>query len=103
MAVTLKSRNIAERLQIRLRDQMEREARGEPIDPEIAARMTKPKEPERLYQVHVDVKGAKRPLPVGPKIGRDAAEMILAAVNGQICLGKLPAWGNARLEPCFNF
>jgi len=72
---------------------------GEPIPREISSRFTQPKEIQPLFQVHVDVKGEPLPYPVGPKIGQEAAEMILVAVNSQIALGKLPTWGNARLEP----
>jgi hypothetical protein len=90
------------RLQRQLADQIRLERNGAPIPGEIAELMTKPKTFDDLYQVHVDVRGEAKPVAVGPKFGKDAASMILEAVNAQICLGKLPGWGNARLEPCFN-
>lgn len=86
------------RLMRQYEDQLRLERNGAPPPPDILAKMTKPKDPELLYQVRVDVKGEARPLPVGPKMNLEAAEMILVAVNSQIALGKLPAWGNTRVE-----
>lgn len=85
--------------------QIEEERNGAPIPKDIAARMTKPKVLQPLFQVKADVKNDQdrvETLAVGPKMGLDAAEEILIAVNGQISLGKLPGWRNARLEPVHN-
>lgn len=93
------------KLHRRFEQQLEQERNGAPIPGDIAALMTKPKVREELYQVRADVKdqsGRTSVLPVGPKIGLDACEQILIAVNGQISLGKLPGWANARMEPVHN-
>jgi len=100
MPVTLKQRIKDRKFQRLLADEMQYERNGRPVPGDVAELMTKPREHDVLYQVHVDVKGKRSSLPVGPKIGMDAAEMILETVAAQICLGKLPTWGNARLEAC---
>ena len=100
MTATLAARNAHERLMRDMKDREEKYRRGMPIEGEIAARMTKPKQAEALHQVFADLKDeGGRSVPIGPKFNqKEAAEMILEAVNAQICLGKLPGWGNARIE-----
>lgn len=101
----LNARKLTQAEQRQYESQIEQERNGAPIPADIAARMTKPRVLQPLFQVHADVKNRQdrvETLAVGPKIGLDAAEEILIAVNGQIALGKLPGWRNARLEPVHN-
>lgn len=90
------------RFQRRLQDAKDRERRGAPIPREIAARMTKPKVADKMFQVFVDIKGEHGSRPVSPMFagepGGEACGHILEAINAQICLGKLKGWGNARIE-----
>lgn len=95
----------ARRMQKAIEEQQRLERNGAPPEftaPEIASRMTKPKEADALYQVFVDIKGENGSRPVSPKFagsaGQEACTQILSALNAQICLGKLKGWGNARLE-----
>lgn len=97
--LTIKEQNRQKRFQKRLREQTEREQRGEPIHPEIASRLTKPKTAQPLFQVVADVKGEHLPIRCSPMMIEPACEEILIAVNAQISLGKLPGWGNTRIEP----
>lgn len=101
MPQTLRNLRRQANFQGRLRDQNERHSRGD-IDRELAARMTKPKQADPVHQVFVDVKGEDGSRPVGPMYvgaaGIEATSQILQTVNAQICLGRLPGWGNARVE-----
>lgn len=100
MAVaTLRQNNLHRRFQERLKAQMDRERNGEPIHPELAARMTKPKPVNQLYQVVVDVKGERLPLRASPMMIKGACEMVLEQINKSIINGILKGWGNARIEP----
>ena len=89
----------------RNREIAEREAlyrRGMPFEPEIAHRMTKPKQAEAMHQVFVDIRGEQGSRPISPKFfgqdGEEAAGRFLEAINSVICLGRLKGWGNARVE-----
>ena len=68
--------------------QVERERNGEPIDPETAARMTRPKMADILYQVMVTKRGSTDLIPFGPMMIKDAAGMFAEAINQQILLGR---------------
>jgi hypothetical protein len=87
------------RLKKRLDNQMERERNGEPIPGEIASRMTQLKD-DTLYQIVVDVRGAKEPLAVCPKMPKQYCEMVLFEINKMICLGKERLWSNPSIIPC---
>lgn len=103
MTFSLADRNKHERQSRLIKEQDERYARGEPINGELAARMTKPKAADKLFQVFVDIRGETGSHPVSPRFagsaGEEACGQILEVVNAQICLGKLKGWGNARIEP----
>ncbi len=102
MAVaTLRDQLRRRRFSRQLAEQTERERNGEPIHPAIAARMTKPKLRDPLFQVFVDLKGNRRSLAVSPKAGKEFCEIVMQNLNAQICLGKIKAFGNARIEPVF--
>lgn len=92
----------AKKLRERYETQLREEANGAPIPGDIAELMTKPKPREELYQVKVDIRqesGKFQTIPASPKIGMEACEQFLIALNGAISLGKLRGWSNARLEP----
>lgn len=79
--------------------QIEQERNGAPIPGEIAARMTKPKEQEALFQVTVENRQG-RLLPVGPMVVRQVADEFRAAINTQIALGQEKMWRNPIVVPC---
>lgn len=98
--MTLRQQRRAERKRRKAYDdQIRLERNGAPIPGEIAELMTKPVV-RALYQAKVDVKGEALPLPISPKMGRSAAEMICTFVAAQIRNGKRPTWGNPRVELC---
>lgn len=105
MARTLAKIKAESDFQQRLREANERHARGD-IDPELAARLTKPKQADALHQVFVDIKGEDGSRPVSPRfvgaVGEESCRQILQAINAQICLGKLKGWGNARIETAIH-
>lgn len=76
------------------------------IEPELAARMTKPKVADAAHQVFVDVPGENGSRPCSPKFfgdhGQEAASRFLEAINANICLGRLKGWGNARIETAIH-
>lgn len=69
---------------------------NEPIPPEIAARMTKPKPREEMCQVVLAERDGSF-LAIGPKADRPFLEPIVEAINGQRALGKLKTFGEAFL------
>ena len=79
--------------------QVEEERNGKPIDPEVAARMTKPKPVEPLYQVVATVKQTGEKIPVGPMIIKPVAEDFAATINRFIVDGKEKTWSNAVVVP----
>ncbi len=87
-------------------EQISQERNGAPVPRDIAARMTKPKLADVAYQVFVDIRGEDGSRPISPKFigagGDEASARILETINAQICLGKLPGWGNARVERAFH-
>lgn len=100
MAVaTLREQLRQRRFNQRMADAIDAERRGQPIAPEIAHRMTKPKVREPLFQVFVDFKGERRSRAASPKAGKEFCERILETINGRICLGQIKGIGNARIEP----
>lgn len=82
-----------------LRAQMEREANGEPIHPEIAAGLTKPREFEDLWQVGVTMADTKEVKFLGPRMGIDACRNSVEAINKQITSGQRSDWVHAEAYP----
>lgn len=84
--------------QDQMRSQMEREANGQPIDPEVAARMTKEKAPDMLWQVGVtEADGSLQFL--GPMMSEDAVRNIVSDVNRQIAAADRRDWTKADAYP----
>ena len=82
-----------------MRARMEREANGEPTPPEIAEKMTKPKEQDALWQVMVTVRKSKKLVPLGPMMCADACGLSVAAINKQILSGQRWDWLKAEAYP----
>lgn len=82
-----------------LRSQMTEEANGAPIHPEIAARMTKEKAEEKLWQVGVTVRRTKKTVYLGPMMIEEACRNICHDVNQQIALGQRRDWTKAEAYP----
>ena len=95
----LQRRGLNRTYQEQLRSQMEREANGEPTDPEVAARMTTAKEAEQLYQVMVPDKVTGKEFHASPMMNRDACGIIAETINRQVIAGKRPNWGMAAVLP----
>jgi hypothetical protein len=95
----LQVRAVQRAYQEQMRAQMEREANGEPISPEIAARMTKPKEPDELFQVGVTVKRNHKVRFLGPMMSIDAIGPMVEALNRQILAGERTDWTKAEAYP----
>ena len=85
--------------QSQLRQQMNEEANGAPIPPDILERMTKEKEPDMLWQVMVTVAETKVLIPMGPMMNKDAVGQIAEAVNKQIAEGQRRDWTKAEVFP----
>lgn len=83
----------------RLRSQMEQERNGAPIPPDIAARMTKPKDTDPLFQVGVTERDTRSVVFMGPMMSRDACGMMAEAVNKQILTGQRRDWMKAEVYP----
>jgi hypothetical protein len=79
--------------------QVEEERNGKPIDPEVAARMTKPKPVEPLHQVVATVKETGEKIAVGPMVVRPVAEEFCATINRFIIDGKEKTWSDAVVVP----
>ena len=83
----------------RMRSEMQQEANGRPIPPEIAAGMTKPRETEDLYQVGVTMKDGGDVKYLGPMMGADAIGLIVEQVNRSILTGQRDDWSHAEAYP----
>ena len=81
------------------RSLLEQERNGKPIDPEIAARMTKPKMAEMLHQVMVTVRETGRLVPMGPMTAEVVCRDWAADVNKQIAEGQRRDWTKAEVFP----
>lgn len=79
--------------------QVEAERNGAPADPELAARLTKPKQPDWLHQVVVTVKDSGRMLPVGPMMLKPYAEELASVINRFVAEGKERTWSSAAVVP----
>lgn len=82
-----------------LRSQMEQEANGAPVPPDIAARMTKARDPEELFQVGVTVKDTGAVQYLGPMMSADALGPIVEQINRQILTGARHDWTHAEAYP----
>ena len=61
--------------------------------------MPEPERPPRppLWQVHVSDRSRGRVIPVGPRMGKEYAEMFRLAISNQIHLGAERRWANPHL------
>ena len=81
-------------------EQVERERNGAPIPPDIAARMTKPKEDGPLWQVVVEGKLKTKLVPYGPRWERKgAAEMLASEINRCVAAGLERTFTKAMVVP----
>jgi hypothetical protein len=81
-----------------LRTEMQEEANGRPIHPEVAEQMTKEKK-DQLFQVMVPDKTTGAMFHASPMMGKDACGTIAETINRQIVAGKRPNWGMAEVFP----
>ena len=81
-----------------MRTEMQEEANGRPIHPEVAAQMTKEKH-DQLFQVMVPDKATGSMFHASPMMGRDACGSIAETINRQVIAGKRPSWGMAEVLP----
>jgi hypothetical protein len=81
------------------RQQVEEERNGKPIDGDVAASMTKPKEETILHQVVITVRETGKKVPLGPKMLRDACGICAEAINKQIIAGQRRDWSIAEVVP----
>lgn len=81
-----------------MRTEMNEEANGRPIHPEVAAKMTKEKK-EQLFQVMVPDKVTGSMFHASPMMGKDACGSIAETINRQVIAGKRPNWGMAEVFP----
>lgn len=81
-----------------MRSEMEQEANGRPIHPEIAAKMTK-EQKEQLFQVVVPDKSTGGFFHASPMMGKEACGTIAETINRQVIKGKRPNWGMAEVHP----
>lgn len=82
-----------------MRTEIQEEANGRPIHPEIAAKMTKEKSDE-LFQVMVpDRLDGGKLFHASPMMGREACGSIAETINRQVIAGKRPNWGMAEVLP----
>lgn len=72
------------------------------VPPEIASGMTRPIEPEPLYQVIVQQAGGGGLLPVGPRVLKPVAEEFAAVINKFVAAGKEKTWRNAQVIACLT-
>lgn len=94
--MTRRERN---RLREQFRSQVEAERNGAPIPGDIAELMTRPKEPERLFQVGVTVRATGKVAFLGPMMNEDAIRSICADVNKQILAAGRSDWTKAEAYP----
>lgn len=78
---------------------IEQDRNGRPVPGEIAELMTKPKEPDQLWQLMVTVRGTKRMVPLGPMMCKDAVGISVEAINRQIAQGQRRDWTKAAAYP----
>lgn len=91
------------RLQRRLDDAIRLERNGAPPPPQIAARMTRPRQADELFQVCVTWRRADHPdrmIAVGPKMIRQAADAFAEAIRKMIAAGKERTWADPVVAPC---
>lgn len=81
-----------------MRSEMQEEANGRPIHPDIAAKMTK-EQKEQLFQVVVSDKSTGGFFHASPMMNRDACGAIAETINRQVIAGKRPSWGMAEVLP----
>lgn len=90
-------------LQRQFESQVNEERNGAPVPPQVAARMTKPKPTQLMYQVAVDwvnEDGSKEIVAASPAVDqKDCADMFCAMIESQ--LGRLPMMKNPRVLPLF--
>ena len=94
----LSRRAVNRAYQEKMRSEMEQEANGRPIHPEIAAKMTKEQKDE-LFQVVVSDKSTGGFFHASPMMSRDACGSIAETINRQVIAGKRPNWGMAEVLP----
>lgn len=87
------------RFREQFRRQVEQERNGAPIPGDVAALMTKPKDPVILHQVMITVRGTGKKVALGPKMLKDACGLIAEAVNKQILSGQRRDWSVAEVVP----
>lgn len=92
-------RRTQNRMREQFRKQVEAERNGAPIPGEILELMTKPKEPDLLYQVGVTVRDTGKTVYLGPMMSEDAIRNIAADVNKQIAIGVRRDWTKADAYP----
>lgn len=78
---------------------IEQERNGRPIPGEIAELMTRPKEPDMLWQVMVFDRDAQVLVPMGPMMNKDACGISVEAINRQIAQGQRRDWTKAEAYP----
>lgn len=81
-------------------DQVRLERNGAPVPPEIAARMTKPKAPDILWQVVVTKRATRQLIPIGPMMDEEACGMLAEAINVHVAAGKEKDWMKAEIVCC---
>lgn len=86
-------------LRERFRSQVEQERNGAPVPPEIAARMTRSKDPEQLWQVMATERETKELVRISPMMNADACGMICEAANRAIIAGQRRDWLKAETYP----
>lgn len=79
--------------------QVEQERNGKPVDPEIAALMTKPITEQTLFQVVVTERESKRLVTIGPKMGKPYTEALAETINKAVLAGQERVWSNAAVVP----
>lgn len=78
---------------------IEQDRNGRPIPGEILERMTRPKEPDQLWQVMVRERATGDFIPMGPMACKDAAGMWAEAANRAILAGNQRDWLIAEIRP----
>lgn len=79
--------------------QVNEERNGKPIDGEMAARMTRPKNEQPLFQVIVTRREDGGQLAIGPMMGKVYCEELAATINRYVIDGKEKIWSNAAVAP----
>lgn len=94
----LSRRGLNRAYQETMRSEMEQEANGRPIHPEVAAKMTK-EQKDQLFQVVVSDKSTGGFFHASPMMGKEACGVIAETINRQVIKGKRPNWGMAEVLP----